>query len=146
MTGWRIGYAAGPENLIRGIDKIQGHSTSNASSVSQAAAYEALSGPQDYIQEMRKEFEKRMNFIYDELTSVKGITCIKPQGAFYLFPNISAFIGKQTNILRITDSFDFAMYLLYQAGVAVVPGVSFGAEGYIRISYTSSMENLRDSS
>jgi aspartate aminotransferase len=143
MTGWRIGYAAGPENIIRGIDKIQGHSTSNASSISQAAAIEALSGPQDYLEDMQRAFAERRNYLFNEITSIEGISCVKPNGAFYLFPNISKYFGMKTDVLKITDSFDFAMYLLYQAGVAVVPGISFGAEGYIRISYASSMENLK---
>jgi aspartate aminotransferase len=144
MTGWRIGYAAGPPDIIAGINKIQGHSTSNASSVSQAAALEALSGTQDYVENMRKEFQKRRDYLYTELSSIKGFTCRKTNGAFYIFPNISYFFGKKSEVLKISNSFDFSMYLLYQAGVAVVPGNSFGAEGYIRISYASSMENLQE--
>jgi aspartate aminotransferase len=143
MTGWRIGYTAGPEKIIKGMDKIQSHSTSNASSISQAAAYEALSGNQDYIYAMRNEFRIRRDYLYEELYTVKGISIVKPAGAFYLFPNISRLFGLKTEILKITDSFDLSMYLLYQAGVAVVPGISFGAEGYIRISYANSMENLK---
>lgn len=144
MTGWRIGYAAGPEEVIKGINKIQSHSTSNASSVSQAAAVEALIGPQDALEEMRMEFEKRRNYMYDELISINGIKCYKPEGAFYLFPDISAFFNKSTEVIRISDSFDLSMYLLYEAKIAAVPGSSFGSEGFIRFSYATSMENIKE--
>jgi len=144
MTGWRLGYAAGPENIIQAMNKIQSHSTSNASSISQAAALEALNGPQDFIQIMRKEYEQRRNFIFEQIISIKGITCFKPKGAFYLFPNIKYYFGKSTSILRIEHSFDLAMYLLYEAKVATVPGSAFGAEGYLRLSYANSMENLKE--
>jgi aspartate/methionine/tyrosine aminotransferase len=142
MTGWRIGYAAGPEHIIKGINKIQSHSTSNASSISQYATVEALCGPQDAIEEMRREFERRRNYLYDEIVSIEGITCYKPEGAFYLFPNVSKYFHKSTEVLRVENSFDLSMYLLYEAKVATVPGSAFGAEGYIRISYATSMENL----
>jgi aspartate aminotransferase len=144
MTGWRIGYTAGPEAVIKGINKIQSHSTSNASSISQAAAIEALTGPQDELEMMRKEFEQRRNFMFNQLISIKGISCYKPEGAFYLFPNISSYFHKSTEILKIENSFDLSMFLLYQAKVAVVPGSAFGAEGYIRMSYATSMENIRE--
>lgn len=144
MTGWRIGYAAGPENIIKAMAKVQSHCTANASSISQAAAVEALNGPQDSVEFMRKEFEFRRNFFHSELYSIKGITCEKPQGAFYLFPNISFYFGKSSGTNKIENSFDLAMYLLNEAKVAVVPGSSFGAEGYIRLSYSTSMENLKE--
>ncbi len=144
MTGWRIGYAAGPEEIIKAIDKIQSHSTSHASSISQYATVEALSGPQDEIDFMRNEFQKRRDYFFKELSSIKGITCYKPEGAFFLFPNISAYFGKTTDVLKVTDSFDFAMYLLYDAHVATVPGSSFGAEGYNRFSYAVSLDTLAD--
>jgi aspartate/methionine/tyrosine aminotransferase len=142
MTGWRIGYAAGPEQVIKGINKIQSHSTSNASSISQAATIEALCGSQEAIEEMRIEFEKRRNYLYDEIISVEGITCYKPEGAFYLFPNVTSFFHKSTAVLKIENSFDLSMYLLYEANLATVPGSAFGSEGYIRLSYATSMENL----
>jgi aspartate aminotransferase len=142
MTGWRIGYAAGPEHVIKGINKIQSHSTSNASSVSQYATVEALTGPQQALEEMRKEFERRRNYFFNEITSIPGITCRKPEGAFYLFPKVSAFFNKSTDIFKIENSFDLSMYLLYEAKLATVPGSAFGAEGYIRFSYATSMENL----
>jgi aspartate/methionine/tyrosine aminotransferase len=144
MTGWRIGYTAGPENVVQGINKIQSHSTSNASTISQYAALEALEGPQDVLEEMRKEFETRRNYMYDEIISIEGITCYKPVGAFYLFPNISAYFGKSTDVLRVENSFDLAMYLLYDAKIAVVPGSAFGSEGFIRISYATSLELIKE--
>jgi aspartate aminotransferase len=144
MTGWRIGYTAGPEEIVKGIDKIQSHSTSHASSISQFATIEALAGPQDEVDMMREEFRKRRNYFHKELCSIEGITCYKPEGAFFLFPNISSFFGKSTEVLKINDSFDFAMYLLYEAKVATVPGKAFGAEGFNRFSYAVSMEVLSD--
>jgi aspartate aminotransferase len=142
MTGWRIGYAAGPEKIISAMNKIQSHSTSNASSISQAAGLEALNGPQDFIPTFRHEFEQRRNLIFERLISIEGITAFKPKGAFYIFPNVSYFFGKLTSVLNIKDSFDLAMYLLYEAKVATVPGSAFGAEGYLRISFSTSKENL----
>lgn len=144
MTGWRLGYAAGPKNIIDGMNKIQSHSTSNASSISQAAALEALNGPQDFISMMKKDYEQRRNFVYQQLTSIEGITCFKPKGAFYLFPNIKNYFGRSTSIFRIEHSFDLAMYLLYEAKVATVPGSAFGTEGYLRLSFSTSMENLKE--
>lgn len=142
MTGWRIGYAAGPQEIINAMNKIQSHSTSNTSSISQKAALEALTGQQDFIKYSQKEFEKRRNLLYDELTSIKGLKCYKPQGAFYLFPKISSFFGKKNNKQIIQSSFDFALYLLQTEKVAVVPGSAFGADEYIRLSYSTSEENL----
>lgn len=142
MTGWRLGYAAGPQHIIKSMNKIQSHSTSNASSISQAAAVEAILGSQSFIEEMKNDYQKRRDFFCAKINSINGISCIKPQGAFYLFPNISTFFNKSTNIFRIEHSFDLAMYLLYEAKVATVPGSSFGLEGYLRMSYTSSMEKL----
>lgn len=144
MTGWRLGYAAGPEHIIKAMNKIQSHSTSNASSISQAAAIEALNGPQTFIEEMRKDFEERRNSFYNELTTIKGITCYKPEGAFYLFPNVTSYFNKASHTFKITNSFDLAMYLLYDAKVAVVPGSGFGSEGYIRLSYSTTKEKLID--
>ncbi|MBI1937612.1 MAG: pyridoxal phosphate-dependent aminotransferase [Ignavibacteriales bacterium] len=144
MTGWRIGYAAASQEIINALNKIQSHSTSNASSISQAAAVEALIGPQDSLEVMRKEFERRRNFLYDSITSIEGIKCHKPEGAFYLFPNVSEYFNKSTHVFKITNSFDLAMYLLYEEKIATVPGSAFGAEGYIRISYSTSMEQLEE--
>lgn len=142
MTGWRLGYAAGPKEIINAMSKYQSHSTGNASSISQAAALEALIGQQDSVETARQEFERRRNFLYEALTSINGVTCYKPEGAFYLFPNISSFFNKSADVLKINNSFDMSMYLLYKAKVATVPGSAFGSEGYIRISYSTSMEKL----
>ena len=144
MTGWRIGYASGQEEFIKAMNKIQSHSTSNASSISQAAALEALNGPQDFIPMMRDEFERRRNFVYEQISSIKGIKCFKPKGAFYLFPNVESYFGRSTSVFRIEHSFDLAMYLLHEAKVATVPGSGFGAEGHLRLSYSTSMENLEE--
>ncbi|MFI5236509.1 MAG: pyridoxal phosphate-dependent aminotransferase [Ignavibacteriales bacterium] len=144
MTGWRLGYTAANEKIVEAMDKIQSHSTSHPSSVSQFAAIEALTGPQYVINEMFDEFKKRRDYLYDELVSIKGITCYKPEGAFYLFPNISAFLNKHTDHFKIENSFDLIMYLLNEAHIAIIPGNAFGAEGFIRVSYATSMENLRE--
>lgn len=144
MTGWRIGYAAASENIISAINKIQSHTTSHASSISQHAAIEAIAGPQYVITEMLNEFKERRNYFLNEISSIKGITCYKPEGAFYLFPNISHYLNKQSEIFNVESSFDFAMYLLYKAHIATVPGSAFGSEGYLRISYSTSMDNLKE--
>lgn len=144
MTGWRVGYTAGPEDVIQAINRIQSHSTSNASSISQAASLEAINGPQDAVETMRKEFEKRRDFLYNQLTSIDGISCYKPEGAFYLFPNVSVYFNKSNRETEVKNSFDFAMYLLSDAKVATVPGSAFGAEGFLRLSYATSMANLEE--
>ena len=143
MTGWRIGYTAGPSDVIKGINKIQSHSTSNATSIAQAAAAEAFSGPQDAVEEMRVEFEKRRNFMHEALNSMPGVSANMPKGAFYLFPDVSGVFGKSDGDTKIDNSYDFSMYLLNESKVATVPGSSFGAEGFVRISYANSMENLK---
>jgi len=142
MTGWRIGYTAGPKNVIDGMNKLQSHSTSNACSISQAAAIEALLGSQDEVERMRVEFEKRRNYLHKELSSIPEFSCVLPEGAFYLFPNVEKVFHHSTEILKVESSFDFAMFLLYEAKIAVVPGSAFGAEGFLRLSYATSMENL----
>jgi aspartate/methionine/tyrosine aminotransferase len=144
MTGWRIGYAAGPEEIIKAMNKVQSHSTSNASSISQAAALEALKGPQEFVALMRNEYEHRRNIFYDMITSIEGVTCVKPKGAFYLFPNVTKHFHKSTSLFRVENSFDLAMYLLHDAKVATVPGSGFGTEGYLRMSYSNSIESLTE--
>jgi len=146
MTGWRIGYAAGPKDVIAAMNKIQSHSTSHPSSISQFATIEALVGSQSTISEMISEYKRRRDFLYDQLMSIDGITCYKPEGAFFLFPNISAFFGKKNNKLKVNNSVDFAMFLLTEAKIAAVPGSGFGAEGFLRISYATSMENITEAS
>jgi aspartate/methionine/tyrosine aminotransferase len=142
MTGWRIGYAAGDKDIITAAAKIQSHSTTNASSISQYASLEALTGPQDEIEKMRKEFEKRRNFVYKKLNSLEGITCRKPLGAFYAFPNISQYIGKKYHRSLIRNSSDLAEYLLKEFNIALIPGAAFGSDDHLRLSYATSMDTL----
>jgi aspartate aminotransferase len=141
MTGWRIGYAAGPKEIIKAIAKIQSQSTSNPTSISQAAAVEALNGVQDFIQERANSFKERRDFVVSSLNKINGISCLKPQGAFYVFPSCKKLLGK-TRKLK-TDK-DFVEKLLEKSEVAVVQGSAFGLEGYFRISYATSMEKLRE--
>ncbi len=143
MTGWRIGYAAGDRKIIECANIIQSHSTSNAPTISQYASLAAFTGPQDEIIRMRFEFEKRRNFVFREIRKIKGIKCHNPQGAFYVFPNVSSYYGCGYNGTVIRNSYDLAYYLLEEAQVAVIPGAAFGADANIRISYASSMENLQ---
>lgn len=140
MTGWRIGYAAGPKEIIKAISKIQSQSTSNPSSISQAAAVEALNGNQNFIQERSDAFKERRDFVVNSLNNIKGISCLKPNGAFYVFPNCKKLLGKKTKLK--TDS-EFVEKLLEKANVAVVQGSAFGLDGYFRISYATSMEKLK---
>ncbi len=142
MTGWRIGFAAGPSSIIEGMNKIQGQSTSNPTSISQKASQEALDGPQDVVQAMVEEFQKRRNYVIDRFNSMEGVSCIKPGGAFYAFPNFSSYVGKSFGGKPMRDSVDLADYLLDVARVAVVPGDAFGAEGFERLSFATSMENI----
>lgn len=141
MTGWRLGYVAAKENIINAINKIQSHTTSSASSISQYAAIEAVAGSQSVIDKMIGQFKERRDFLYNAITSIDGITCYKPDGAFYLFPNIKNYLNKSTQI-TIKDSIDLSMFLLQEAKVAVVPGSAFGKDGFIRISFSTSMDNL----
>ena len=140
MTGWRIGYAAGPVEIIKAISKIQSQSTSNPSSISQAAAVEALNGTQDFIKTRADSFKERRNFVVDSLNNIKGITCLKPEGAFYVFPSCKGLLNKKTKLKSDTE---FVQKLLEKANVAVVQGSAFGLPGYFRISYATSMDNLK---
>ena len=143
MTGWRIGYAAGPEEIIKAMAKIQSQSTTNPSSISQAAAVEALNGSQDFISIRAKAFEERRDFVVNSLNSIDGINCLKPDGAFYVFPSCKDLIGKKDiNGIKIENDTDFVQSLLENNGIAVVQGSAFGLEGYFRISYATSMKNL----
>ena len=145
MTGWRIGYGAGSVEIIKAMAKIQSQSTTNPSSISQAAAIEALNGPQDFIVERSESFQSRRDFVVKSLNEIKGLTCLNPEGAFYVFPNCSKFLNKKDKNGRLlrTDS-DFVESLLENNGVAVVQGSAFGLEGYFRISYATSMQNLKN--
>ena len=140
MTGWRIGYAAGPVEIIKAIAKIQSQSTSNPSSISQAAAVEALNGTQDFIQTRANSFKERRDFVVNSLNNIKGLSCLKPEGAFYVFPSCKNILNKKTKLKTDTD---FVQKLLEQENVAVVQGSAFGLPGYFRISYATSMENLK---
>ena len=144
MTGWRIGYAAGPKEIIKAIAKIQSQSTSNPSSISQAAAVEALNGTQNFIIERSKAFQERRDFVVEELNKINGINCLKPDGAFYVFPSCKELIGKKDmSGKKLKNDSEFVQSLLENNGVAVVQGAAFGLEGHFRISYATSMENLK---
>lgn len=144
MTGWRIGYAAGEKEVIQAMTRFQSHATSNPTSIAQKAAVEALTGCQDSVEMMRKEFEKRRDYMVKRLNDIPGISCLKPQGAFYVFPNISSYFGKTLRGKIINNSSDFAQILLDQAKVALVPGIAFGVSDYLRLSYATSMENIEE--
>jgi aspartate aminotransferase len=140
MTGWRIGYAAGPRDIIKAIGKIQSQSTSNPSSISQAAAVEALNGNQGFIKKRAKAFKERRDFVVKSLNDIKGINCLTPNGAFYVFPSCKGLLNKKTKLKTDTE---FVQKLLVKSNVAVVQGSAFGLDGYFRISYATSMENLK---
>ena len=140
MTGWRIGYGAGPKDIIKAVAKIQSQSTTNPSSISQAAAVEALNGTQDFIKTRSDSFKERRDYVVKTLNSINGLSCLKPSGAFYVFPNCKKLLGKKTKLK--TDK-EFVEKLLEKAEVAVVQGSAFGLDGYFRISYATSMENLK---
>lgn len=145
MTGWRIGYGAGPEKLLKAMSMIQSQSTSSTSSISQAAAVEALNGAQDYIQNSKEIFQSRRDMVVKLLNKIDGITCNTPNGAFYVFPSCKNLLGKKTaDGKTIENDSDFATYLLEEALVAVVPGVAFGAADFFRISYAASEEFLQN--
>ncbi len=140
MTGWRIGYGAGPKDIIKAVAKIQSQSTTNPSSISQAAAVEALNGTQDFIKTRSDSFKERRDYVVETLNSINGLSCLKPSGAFYVFPNCKKLLGKKTKLK--TDK-EFVEKLLEKAEVAVVQGSAFGLDGYFRVSYATSMENLK---
>ena len=144
MTGWRIGYAAGEKEIIKAIAKIQSQSTTNPSSISQAAAVEALNGTQDFIPIRAKAFQERRDFVVNSLNAIDGINCLNPDGAFYVFPSCKGLIGKKDkNGKKLENDTDFAQSLLENNNVAVVQGSAFGLEGFFRISYATSMQNLK---
>jgi aspartate aminotransferase len=142
MTGWRIGYAAGPKEIIQAMSNLQSHSTSNPTSISQKAALAALEGPQEPLCNMVAEFVKRRDYMVERLNSIKEISCLKPRGAFYVFPEVSQIIGRIFKGEIIKDSVFLAEILLDEANVAVVPGSVFGADEYLRLSYATSMKNI----
>lgn len=145
MTGWRIGYSAAPLWLAKAVNKLQGQYTSNASSIAQKAAEAAYTGSQECVAEMNKAFERRRNLVVELASRIPGLKVNRPTGAFYLFPEVSAYIGKTTpDGKRIESSADLAMYLLESGHVATVDGGAFGMEGYIRLSYATSDDNIRE--
>ena len=145
MTGWRIGYAVGPEILIKAMIKIQGQSTSNASSISQYAALAGISGSNDFLKPCLKAFDERRRFVVSKLNNIQGISCLLPKGAFYAYPNVSGLVGKKTcdGIILKNDT-DIVEWLLETAEVAAVPGVAFGLEPFFRISYATSLDLLKE--
>jgi aspartate aminotransferase len=140
MTGWRLGFTAGNKNIIAAMNKIQSHSTSNANTISQYAAIEALNGPQDSVIEMKEEYQKRSDYFFEKINGIKNLSMIKSRGALYSFINIKQLLGKNS----INTSEDFAEFLLNEYRIAVIPGTVFGAEGYIRMSFATSMENIQE--
>ncbi len=148
MTGWRLGYAAADMDIVAAMSKVQDQSTSNPTSIAQAAGVEALNGPQEFVETMRQAFSARRDYIVSALNAIPGVHCLNPGGAFYVFPNVSELYGKSWTPPGdaprvITGSDAFAEYLLTGAGVAVVPGSGFGADSNIRLSYATSMENIK---
>ncbi len=144
MTGWRIGYAAGPEEIIKAVTKLQSQNTSNPASISQWAAVEALNGNQESVPEMVEEFRRRRDVIVEKLNAIPGVTCALPDGAFYVFPDVSSLFGRSYEGQTLSNSSDFAAYLLDRANVAVIPGVDFGDDNHIRLSYATSLKNIEE--
>ncbi len=144
MTGWRIGYTAGPQEVIAAMNRIQSQSTSNPTSFAQKGAVAALQGSQAEVPIMTAEYQRRRDLIWKALTSIPDVSCYKPQGAFYCFPNVKAYLGKDHKGKRIKDTADLTDYLLDEARVAVVPGVEFGAEGYLRLSYPIAPKTIQE--
>lgn len=142
MTGWRLGYAAGPKELISAIETLQSQSTSNPTSIAQAAAVVALTGTQEPVGIMAKEFAKRRNYVVERLRAIPGITCTLPEGAFYVFPRVSAYFGAKWQNKTISSAMDLSLYLLQEGKVALVAGEGFGSSDHVRISYATSMKNL----
>ncbi len=144
MTGWRIGYTASTPDIAKIMGNVQSHAASNPCSISQVAATAALNGPQDSIEEMKKEFVARRNYMVERINSIEGVSCLKPEGAFYVMMNITKLFGREINGKVINTSDDFCGALLENNKVALVPGSGFGAEGYVRWSYATSMKNIED--
>lgn len=142
MTGWRLGYLAANEKLIKAMSSVQSHAVSHPSSITQHASTVALNGPQDDLKNMVVEFEKRRTYMYDRMTAIEGVTCVMPEGAFYVYADISSFYGKEFCGEKLTGSLQFANLLLEKGHVAVVPGAAFGTDDFIRLSYATSMETI----
>ncbi|MCC6272016.1 MAG: aminotransferase class I/II-fold pyridoxal phosphate-dependent enzyme, partial [Deltaproteobacteria bacterium] len=143
MTGWRMGYAAGPKEILAAMTKLQGQVTTNINSMTQWACVAALNESQDFLKEWVAEFQRRRDYIVKRFNAMPGIRCYNPQGAFYVFPNISAYLGKSAGGRKIETDSAFCEYLLEKHLVACVAGSGFGAPGYMRLSYATSMENIQ---
>ena len=144
MTGWRIGYAAASEEIIKLMSNIQSHTTSNPNSIAQYASVEALNGDHSKVDSMIIEFKNRRNFMVEKIEEIEGLTCINPEGAFYVMINVGSVVGKEYDGEKINNSLDFSNMLLEKERVAVVPGIAFGLENYIRLSYATSLENIKE--
>ncbi len=144
MTGWRIGYTACNKEIARAMSNFQSHATSNPNTIAQYATIAALNGPEETLNEMVNAFKERRDFMVEKINSIENLSCLKPQGAFYVMVNISKLIGKTINGKAINNSVDFADYLLDDAKVAVVPGIGFGNDNYIRLSYATSLDNIKE--
>ncbi len=142
MTGWRIGFTAGPEEVIKGMDTVQSQETSNPTSISQKAALAALKGSYDFLKPMLEEYDRRRKFVVERLNGMEGITCVEPKGAFYVFPDVSGHYGRTIGDVKLSDSMTFSEYMLTKCRIAVVPGIGFGADANVRISYALSMNDL----
>lgn len=144
MTGWRIGYTAAHEDIVKVMSNIQAHSTSNPCSISQYASVEGLEGSQDSVEEMKKHFSQRRDYMVEAINSIEGLSCKKPEGAFYIMMNFSDVKGKNIKNRLVNTSLEFSSMLLEEAKVAVVPGIAFGSDNYVRLSYATSMENIQE--
>ncbi len=144
MTGWRIGYTACNKEIAKAMSNFQSHATSNPNTIAQYATISALNGPEETLNEMIKAFKERRDFMVEKINSIENLSCLNPQGAFYVMVNISKLIGKTINGKAINNSVDFADYLLDDAKVAVVPGIGFGNDNYIRLSYATSLDNIKE--
>jgi aspartate aminotransferase len=144
MTGWRLGYAAAPSPIVKAMDKIQSHTTSNACSVSQEAGLAAISGNQDAVENMRRQFDERRRFVHEALSKIPGLSVRLPKGAFYLFINVAGLIGRQINGKKLNTPNDICQYLVEQAGVALVAGEAFGSMLHVRLSYAADMKTLQE--
>jgi aspartate aminotransferase len=144
MTGWRLGYAAGPKAIVKAMTDIQSQVTSNPTSIAQWAGIEALTGPQDEIAKMVGEFDRRRRFIVDALNAIPGVTSVMPKGAFYVFPNVSGLFGKRGKSGVLTGSADVCAFLLEEARIATVAGVDFGSDAHIRLSYATGLDTIKE--
>jgi aspartate aminotransferase len=144
MTGWRIGYAAAPAEIARAMTALQSHATSNPTSIAQAAAVAALTGPQDELEAMVREFDRRRRYMLEALRELPGVRCVPPAGAFYVFPSVKDLLGRTYRGRSVTSATDLAQLLLEEAQVAVVPGVAFGSDEYLRLSYATDLERIRE--